>query len=163
MDENGGIGIDNTLPWPRNKEDMQWFKDTTSNGIVVMGYNTWRSLPKALPNRINVVLSRSGNVEGADATIHMTNESVYYYMEELQRLTIQFHRNRNIFIIGGKATYELLLPLIDKWYITQIEESYKCDTYLSKKDLTNEFSVVSYSQLNDYSTVEIYRRAVNKL
>ena len=66
-DLNGGIGKNNQIPW-HYKEDMQYFKSVTTDtssinkiNAVIMGRNTWDSLPekyKPLPNRINVILSR---------------------------------------------------------------------------------------------------------
>ena len=64
MDNNMGIGYDNTLPWPHNKKDMKWFRDCTSGHVVVMGRKTWESFgSKPLPNRINVVVTNK-EVEG---------------------------------------------------------------------------------------------------
>lgn len=162
MDSEGGIGKNNTLPWPHNKEDMEWFKEVTNESIVVMGKNTWDSLPKKLSNRINVVISRE-TVDEADETIITKNDSIYYFMEEIAKIKMSYPWAKNVFLIGGKATYEKLNPMVDKWYITQIDQSFDCDTKLCKKSLTNDFSVVSYNQLNNKSTLEIYYRAKNKL
>ena len=53
----GGIGNRGTLPWPHNKEDLQWFAKHTTNNIVVMGRKTWEDpkMPKPLPGRITYV------------------------------------------------------------------------------------------------------------
>ena len=57
--KNGGIGINNRLPW-NIKDELQMFKIITNNATIIMGYNTWCSLPKKpLLNRTNVVLTRS--------------------------------------------------------------------------------------------------------
>ena len=64
VDNSGLFGRKNNLPW-NFKEDLKYFKDITTNfnkinndnNIIVMGYNTWISLNKKLPNRINVVIS----------------------------------------------------------------------------------------------------------
>ena len=45
-DPNGGIGYQNTLPWTNIRGDLPRFKALTDNGVVVMGRNTWESLPK---------------------------------------------------------------------------------------------------------------------
>lgn len=58
-DPNGVIGKDNTLPWSI-ADDLKWFKQKTTGGIIIMGRKTWESLPKNyLPNRINIVLTRN--------------------------------------------------------------------------------------------------------
>jgi len=57
-DPNGGIGYKNKLPWTKIQGDLPRFKQLTQNKIVVMGRNTWDSLPKKpLPNRINYILT----------------------------------------------------------------------------------------------------------
>ena len=59
VDEYGGLGNKNDLPWPKIKLDMQWFMDHTKNNVVVMGSRTWDSLGihKPLKDRINYVIS----------------------------------------------------------------------------------------------------------
>ena len=53
-----GIGMNNSIPWETNKEDLKFFQRMTTNNIVIMGRNTWESLPnKPLKNRINIVLT----------------------------------------------------------------------------------------------------------
>lgn len=57
-DENGAIGLKNTIPW-KLSSDMKYFKKMTTGNIVIMGYNTYHSLPFVLPGRINIVITRS--------------------------------------------------------------------------------------------------------
>ena len=58
-DLQGGMGRNGSLPWPHDKEDMQWFKAATTGHVVVMGSNTWSDpgMPKPLPNRHCVVVT----------------------------------------------------------------------------------------------------------
>ena len=58
VDRNQGIGFEGQMPWPRLSGDMKWFKECTTDNIIIMGSTTWKSLGKPLPNRINVVISR---------------------------------------------------------------------------------------------------------
>ena len=63
VDDNGGVSKGKSMPWPKNPKDLQWFKKNTLNQVVLMGRLTWESLPfKPLPNRRNIVLSRSAVV-----------------------------------------------------------------------------------------------------
>ena len=58
VDDNGGISRGSSMPWPKNSNDLKWFKKNTENQVVVMGRKTWESLPfKPLPGRRNIVLS----------------------------------------------------------------------------------------------------------
>lgn len=162
MDRDYGIGMNNTLPWPHNKEDMKHFSSITKNSIVVMGYNTWMSLPYKLPNRINVVISHE-DVEGADYTIDKQNESVFYYLEEIKSIYNK-ESAREVFIMGGKQTYEMLLPMIDKWYITWFTDSYACDTHLTLSTFLDFVVQHSAQNENDESLKhEILVRSTNKI
>jgi dihydrofolate reductase len=118
MDDSFGIGKDNAIPWD-SKEDMKFFKKTTTNYPVVMGSRTARSLPFPLPNRRNWFLSRSN-----------------YKREGFQRKQfddiLRMGKAHDLFIIGGKVLYEDFLPHCDTIYVTRIEGHYDCDTTLSK-------------------------------
>ena len=60
ISENGAIGNNNELPWPRLEEDMKWFREHTKGHAVAMGRATWDSLPsRPLPSRANIVISRN--------------------------------------------------------------------------------------------------------
>ena len=66
VERNQGIGFEGQMPWPRLKGDMSWFREKTTDQIVIMGRKTWESIGgKNLPNRINIVISREF-VEHAD-------------------------------------------------------------------------------------------------
>ena len=131
----GGIGNRGTLPWPHNREDMQWFKQHTEGHVVVMGRNTWDDpkMPKPLPNRINVVLSKSNNYSGkgaADHTFADPDLAISFLQTE--------YVDKEVFIIGGDSVYKYFMPIIDKFYVTEIECDYTCDrhfdlTYVQKK------------------------------
>ncbi len=93
-------------------EDMKYFRDTTKGHTVVMGRNTWKSLPSKLPGRQNIVVSKAP-VPDADATI--TNLDDY----------IRQHLNtpEEIFIIGGGMVYAAFLPYAKHLYLTEISAS----------------------------------------
>ena len=57
---NGAIGRENTIPW-HAPEDLKFFQRETLGGVIIMGRNTWDSLPfKPLKNRVNLVVSSKG-------------------------------------------------------------------------------------------------------
>ena len=68
VSEDNGLGLDNKLVWhiPR---DLKHFKDLTHGHCIIMGRRTFESLPKALPNRKNIVLSRRKNITYNDAIV----------------------------------------------------------------------------------------------
>src|SRR5512141_891179 len=65
---NGVIGADNRLPWHLS-EDLKRFRALTTGHAVIMGRKTWQSLPRALPNRQNIVVTRQARLEAAGADV----------------------------------------------------------------------------------------------
>ncbi len=127
-----GIGFKNDLPWPRVKADMAFFKELTSGHIVVMGRKTAESLPKALPNRQNFVLSRDRNYsrEGFIVVNHI---------DEVIQQANTFWPDKKIYVIGGAEIYELLQPYVDELYQTVIPGSYDCDTFFPENFVPGNF------------------------
>lgn len=128
-DESFGIGKDNGLPWPKNDADLQWFKQQTTGGIIVMGRSTWDSLGRRLPNRVNVVITRSPQLEvKPDLTISSPQNP-----QEVIDLLEAMDSHRTIWIIGGKQIYEWFRPYLNKIYLTRVSGIYECDTYMGKE------------------------------
>jgi len=121
----GGIGNRGTLPWPHNREDMQWFKNHTEGHVVVMGRNTWDDpkMPKPLPNRINVIVTNNPVVEYA---VRRINGDI---AGEIVKLQQQF-TNKDIYIIGGKQVYEATADIVDQVILTRVKGNHWCDTRL---------------------------------
>lgn len=126
-DKNFGIGKDNKLPWPRNKDDMNWFSKNTYKSNVLMGSNTWFSLPKKLINRKNIVVT-SKNIEGPDLLVKDLHDYIKNCKEDL-------------WIIGGGSIYSQTFKYIDMLYLTIFDDSFDCDTFIDKNEL-NKFNKV---------------------
>lgn len=94
----------------RIKEDMKYFRNTTSGHSVVMGRKTWESLPGKLPHRQNIVVSRHP-VEGADTTI--TDLPAFIKQNKAS--------SEEIFIIGGGSIYAEFLPHATTLYLTEVD------------------------------------------
>ena len=60
VSKNWVIGKNNDIPW-KSKEDMKYFRKVTTGGIIIMGYKTFQSIGRKLPNRINIVINREIN------------------------------------------------------------------------------------------------------
>lgn len=117
-----GIGYNGSMPWPHLKGDMEWFKNSTKGHIVIMGSTTWNSLPKKpLPDRINVVLSRTHHWLEADHTFSDPEIAITFCQLE--------YPDKEIYIIGGQEIYNSTRYLVDNFYITEIDESYVCDKF----------------------------------
>ena len=128
LDENRGIGKNNKLPWS-NREDMRHFSRITTgdgNNAVLMGKNTFLSIGKKLPNRLNIVLSRS---------IHPSASSEVNIVRTID-LGISLAKSRSIdtlWIIGGTSVYKEMINdyrhLIDDCVLSHIPGTYDCDTF----------------------------------
>ena len=151
MDNNMGIGYENTLPWPHNKKDMKWFRDCTQGHVVVMGRKTWESFGnKKLPNRINVVLT-NGEVEGnPDAVMSGDVDGI------LEILGYKYP-DLHIWVIGGRNLYRQALPFCDKVYVTRIKSIYRCDTFMYSHEF-KDFDVLEYIEVHDDLEIQIRGR-----
>lgn len=124
-DIRNGIGKNNTLPWPHNSEDLQWFKTNTIGSVVVMGRNTWEDpkMPKPLPNRYNIVVSKSFIPEGPNMIVQDSSN--------LGDILKGF--SQDVWIIGGATLLKSTKHLCSEIWISRINKDYGCDTYI---DLT---------------------------
>lgn len=139
IDDANGMGLDNTIPWPFNKEDMAWFKRTTMEQVVVMGSNTWNStnMLHPLPNRVNVVFSNKNK--------HTTHNNVIFLkgsvVEELCNLESQYPNNI-VYVIGGPNLLLQAEPVIDKVLLTRIQGDYNCNVTLHTKHFLKNFKLI---------------------
>ena len=143
VDLNLGIGFGNDL-LEHIPEDLAYFKQLTTGKVVVMGSNTWHSLPrKPLPNRYNIIITRTPPYEEeSDGYSFHTWEEV----EDFLKTT-----DRDVFIIGGGKVYERLLPYCDKLYLTFIGKGYEnVDTYFPAFDATGEWKCTERSKTRHY-------------
>jgi dihydrofolate reductase len=147
-DDDWGIGKNRDLPWPHNPADLKWFKEKTSGSVVVMGGETWRSLPrKPLPNRENVVITRRDDIE-ADVVVDM---------KSALKILPQMNFTNDIWIIGGAQIVKSLLPYIDEFWLSRIQGTYDCDTFLPRTLIEEQYTLVS-SEFDSEVYVDIWRK-----
>jgi dihydrofolate reductase len=132
--KNGCIGKDNELPWPRIAQDMKWFKTHTSDKIVLMGSNTWYSLPKRpLANRINVVISSKSATSFFDGDLgaepdHVVNGTPEEIITQLRK---RYPDHQELMIIGGAQVYNLFANVANRLYVTRIDKEFEGDCFLN--------------------------------
>ncbi len=108
--KNGIIGKNGALPWTL-KKDMARFKSLTLGNTVIMGAETFRSIGRPLPDRINIILSNTiDKIDGA---------TVCRDFDSALRLAIS--HKKEIFICGGESVYRQALPIADRVYITYVD------------------------------------------
>lgn len=118
-DRKGLIGKDNSLPWSM-PADLKYFKETTSGHPIVMGRKTFESIGRPLPNRTNIILSRTPTFKAEGCTTITTASEVFPLAEK-----------EEVFVIGGKQVYQLFFPFIQRVYLTLIDEEFEGDTRLN--------------------------------
>lgn len=113
---NGIIGDANRIPW-RLSEDLKRFRALTTGHAVIMGRKTWESLPRALPERQNIVVTRQRGYTAAGA------EVAHSFDEALARVRLP----EPAFCIGGAELYREALPYASVLHLTEIERDYAGD------------------------------------
>lgn len=126
--KNNVIGNDNQLIW-RLSDDLKRFKRLTTGHHILMGRKTYESMGRALPNRTNVVVTRSKNYQPEGIEVFNDIDAA-----------IEFAKSNNeeeLFIIGGGEIYKKLLPIADKIYLTKVHASPEGDTFFPDLDESN--------------------------
>lgn len=126
IDNQGVMGYENTLPW-KLSDDLKQFKIETLGCPIIMGSNTFRSLPGILPNREHIVLSKSIEKTNKDVSIFTDINLVIDYIQGYEKA----------YLIGGPNLIHQFIKynLIDELIITQIDADVVGDTYLDLKKL----------------------------
>lgn len=149
ISKNYAIGKDGKLPW-HYPADLKFFKHTTTGHTIVMGRNTWDSIGRPLPNRLNIVLTRRSDIEQtADIRVVRARDEV---------LNLARETDDDIFIIGGAGTYKTFENEIDKWYVTEVPIVVEdADTFMPQNFLEG-FRATDEIDLGDGLKVRVFQR-----
>jgi dihydrofolate reductase/thymidylate synthase len=142
VDMKYGFAKNGTIPW-KIDEDMNLFQDVTtrksfsSKNAVIMGKNTWLSLPAPLKNRINIVVSKTLHSISADYLVKEFDDAIDICKEQ---------NSEQVFIIGGYEIYRQALEKSspDYIYITKINYDYQCDLFFPQE-------LIPSSYVNEYN------------
>ena len=146
---NYAIGKDGKLPW-HYPADLKFFKETTTGNAVVMGANTWRSIGRPLPNRLNIVLSRSGNIDTPETVLKLSSKD--------EVVELAKYLDRDVYIIGGAHTYGDFADVIDRWIVTFVPiEVSDADTFMPVDFLVG-YEETEMIGIGDDLTVRKYSR-----
>jgi len=126
MAENRAIGLDAALPW-RLPRDMRHFKELTTGHTVVMGRKTYDTLPRPLPNRRNVVITR-------DVSYVASGADVFHSLQDALRTVAE---NEEVFVAGGAEIYRLALPFADRIYLTVVHTVLEGDTFFPEFEMSD--------------------------
>jgi dihydrofolate reductase len=120
VSKNNVIGKDNQLLW-KLSDDLKRFKKLTTNHCIVMGRKTYDSIGKALPNRINIIITKNKNFHVDDAIILHNIQDVIEYAKS--------KNETELFIIGGGEIYKQVLGITNKIYLTKVDVDIDGDTF----------------------------------
>ena len=157
-DKNKTIGNENTIPW-RLKADMLRVKNLTTNQTIVMGRKTFESIGRALPNRINRILTRNRN-----SLVQHKNIEVY----DDKKAILENVETDKIFIFGGSAIYNEYIDMCDEMFITEVDASIKGDSKFPEVDFNNwqliseeKFVADEYNEY-DYKFLHLIKKKEDK-
>ena len=146
MDKNNLIGKGNNLPWHYSL-DMKYFKETTLNHSVIMGENTYYSLGKPLPNRVNYVATL--NPDFKDERVIVINDLIKFLVDNKDN-------EEELFVIGGAQIYKLSLPYANRLYITHIDKEHEGDIYFPQINYS-DYKIIKENKVDELNFV-IYER-----
>lgn len=150
--KNGELGKNNDLIW-HLKGDMKYFKENTINHHVLMGKNTFLSLPKMLDNRVHLVLNDDDYKFPDEVVVLKSLDEFFLKAKDI---------DDDIYIIGGASIYKQFINYADELLITLIDESDKdADVYfpIIEKDVWKE-KVLNHNSENNinYKFVKYERK-----
>ncbi|MDH5710621.1 MAG: type 3 dihydrofolate reductase [Gammaproteobacteria bacterium] len=122
MDKNRLIGKDNYLPWYL-PADLQHFKSITMTKPILMGRKTYDSIGRPLPGRQNIVLTR-GDIE-------IEGVSVVNSIEQAMAVA---GNAEEVMVIGGSSVYELVMPEVQRMYLSFIDGEFEGDAWFPEFD-----------------------------
>lgn len=126
MANNRVIGADNAMPW-HLPADLKHFKKITLGKPIIMGRKTYSSIGKALPGRLNIVVSSDVSYHLVDATVvHSCEQAIEVAAEYCDKQEVQ---SPEVMIIGGGTIYQHFLAFCHRLYLTQIDLEVDGDTY----------------------------------
>jgi len=151
---DGAIGHDGGLPWPHHSEDMKRFREATLGEAVIMGRNTWESLPKPLPYRHNIVVTSN------PSRIDATKADAVRTIEEAIEAAGESHP----FFIGGRGIFTHSLVYVNHFLLTTISGRWPADVYFKVPFLEGKtlVSQEEWEHPTDPSLNCTFREYVNK-
>lgn len=146
VDLNWGIGYKGNL-LVKIPGDMKFFKEMTLGKVVIMGRETFESLPgkEPLKDRKNIILSRKEGYGDVRITICHSVDDIFNKLKEYQ--------TEDVFVIGGESVYKQLLPFCTEAYITKIEHKYTADKFFTDLDKDEAWELVSISDLHTHKDI----------
>lgn len=135
---NNVIGGNNDLLW-RIPQDLKRFKEITTGHTIIMGRKTFESLPRVLPNRKHIVITRDKNFKVDSDMVHIVND-ISSVLDKFK------DSDEEAFVIGGGEIYKLLLPYCKKLYLTRVYKDFDGDTVFPNLNL-DQWNILNKSEV----------------
>lgn len=142
MASNRVIGINGQMPWHLSA-DLKKFKSITMGHPILMGRKTYESIGRPLPGRRNIVISRNPDYKIAGCEVFSDIQDAISSCDDCEEL----------FVIGGAAFYESMLPNADLIYLTEINKEFTGDTFFPPIN-KQEWQEIERLDINDDSSVD---------
>lgn len=126
-------------------DDLEMFKNYTTNNIIVMGRRTLDAIGRQLPNRISIVFTRANRKDKKDL----------YYVDSIEKLDdiLNKYKDKEVFVIGGAEIVKLLWERLDELIVTRVDTVVEgADTFIPDFD---DFELVDKSEIKD-PTYKVY-------
>jgi dihydrofolate reductase len=127
MDEQGGIGLRNQVPW-HIPADLKRFKSLTMGHHLIVGRKTYESIGRVLPGRTMIIVTRSKGYRAAGCLVAASLQEAICLAEERGEL--------EVFIAGGGMIYSQTLPYANRIYLTRVHTEGDADVYFPSWDST---------------------------
>ena len=122
VDEAGGMGFKNALPW-HLPADLAHFKKHTLGKPIIMGRKTYESIGRPLPKRLNIVLSRSGcEIKGVEVVPSL--DAAYLLVKDAPE----------VMVIGGAEIFKVALAIAERVYLTRVHGVFEADVFFPELD-----------------------------
>jgi len=162
IDSKNGLSKNGDIPW-KSKTDMLFFMNKTINNIVIMGKNTFFTIPKEhrpLKNRLNIVLTSTPNLYVEKNVIFTNKNDIYQDILNNKNIYCEIYdflkKDFKIFFIGGKTIYNQYIPLCETIWITYIKHNYNCDLFMDY-DYSKQFTEELYKEDDELKIVKYTR------
>jgi len=142
MDEGGGIGKDNRIPW-HIKKDLIRLRDLTKDHLVILGHTSYESMAgyydksdRPMPAKEYVVLT-SNDKFASSRNNTFTATSIKEVLDRINK-----SREKEVFVLGGASVFKQMLPCVNRLYLTIVKGKFDCDTFFPdysefKKEITS--------------------------
>lgn len=171
LDNNDGFAKKGNIPWASPK-DLHFFKQQTTNNIVIMGLSTFKTLSKPLPNRFNIIVT-SNNAWYAKDYIKENVDNVMFiditYCKMILKGQIQTSDfvpkkyDNDIYIIGGKQLLTDTLQYCKYLFVTTIKKNYECDIFINMREILMNYGDGDGEILYEDETLNIQKYVLKNM